>query len=346
MNETIRAAVLGLGHIGKRHAHMISQHPEMELVAISDILEAKQLGWKDSSTPWFSSLNDLLNSGLNLDIVHVCTPNGLHAEQAIKCLEAGLHVVIEKPMALKCSDCESILYKALQYNRKVFCVMQNRYSPPSRWLKQMVEQGALGDILQVQINCYWNRDDRYYRPDGTPHPWRGTNHLDGGVLFTQFSHFVDTLYWVFGDIRNIQARMKNFTHQGITDFDDSGIVMFELLSGGNGVLNFTTSVWDTNLESSITVIGSKGSLKIGGQYMNEVVYCHIENYVFEPLPPTNPPNDYGPFKGSAANHAYVMDNIAGVLKQQNAISTNAMEGLKVVDLIERFYNAAKNNPQY
>jgi UDP-N-acetyl-2-amino-2-deoxyglucuronate dehydrogenase len=161
-------------------------------------------------------------------------------------------------------------------------------------------------------------------------------------LYTQFSHFIDIMYWVFGDIRNIQAMVRSFTHLAMTEFEDSGLVQFEFVNGGIGCINFSTSLWDTNMESSITVVGTKGSVKVGGQYMNEIEYCHIKDYKMPELPPTNPPNDYGPFKGSAANHHYVIENVVNTLQGNDTITANALEGLKVVDIIERIYQAAKS----
>ena len=161
--------------------------------------------------------------------------------------------------------------------------------------------------------------------------------MDGGVLFTQFAHFIDILYWLFGDIADIQAKFHNFAHQNLTSFEDTGLVNFRFVNGGVGCLNYSTAVWGKNLESSMTVIGSKGSLKIGGQYMNEVEYCHIDGYEMPDLQPTNPANDYGAYKGSAANHVYVFENVVDVLKGRKAITTNALEGLKVVEIIERIY---------
>jgi UDP-N-acetyl-2-amino-2-deoxyglucuronate dehydrogenase len=124
----------------------------------------------------------------------------------------------------------------------------------------------------------------------------------------------------------------------LTDFEDSGFVSFDFVNGGMGSLNYSTSVWDKNLESSITVIAEHGSLKVGGQYMNEVEYCHVKDYEMPDLAPTNPGNDYGAYKGSAANHHYIIENVVDVLKGRAAITTNALEGLKVVDIIERIYN--------
>jgi predicted dehydrogenase len=250
-----------------------------------------------------------------------------------------MHVVCEKPMAITKADCEKIIYKALQVSRTVFGVMQNRYSPPSAWLKDVAEKKLLGDIFLVQLNCFWNRDGRYYNGKS----WKGSSDLDGGTLFTQFSHFIDIMYWVFGDITDINGVFADFNHQQNTSFEDSGIVNFRFINGGMGSINYSTSVWDKNLESSITVIGSKGSIKIGGQYMNEVEYCHIDNYTMPTLPASNPANDYGHYKGSAANHHYIIENVIDTLKGRNTMTTNALEGLKVVEIIERIYALRKLN---
>jgi predicted dehydrogenase len=191
----------------------------------------------------------------------------------------------------------------------------------------------------VQLNCYWNRDDRYYKPGN----WHGTQELDGGTLFTQFSHFIDIMYWLFGDITNIKGKFADFSHKDLTDFEDSGFVSFDFVQGGMGSLNYSTSVWNKNLESSITIIGEKGTIKVAGQYMNEVTYCDIEGYTMPELAPSNPPNDYGPYKGSAQNHHYVIQNVVDTLKQNGQISTNVLEGLKVIDIIERIYEVRDNS---
>jgi UDP-N-acetyl-2-amino-2-deoxyglucuronate dehydrogenase len=339
ISSKIKFAVIGAGHIGKRHAEMIRREEEAELVAMVDIRSKEECGAQDFDVPFFSSIEELLASGIEFDVANVCTPNGLHASQSLKMLEAKHHVVCEKPMALKKRDCEDVIYKSLQVSKQVFCVMQNRYSPPSAWIKNIVEEGKLGDIFMVQLNCYWNRDDRYYKPGG----WKGRQDLDGGTLFTQFSHFIDIMYWLFGDIKNISGKFADFTHKDSTDFEDSGIVNFDFINGGMGCINYSTSVAMQNLESSITIIGKKGSVKIGGQYMNEVEVCNIEGYEMPELAPTNPGNDYGPYKGSAANHNYVIQNVIDTLKGRNTATTNALEGLKVVDIIERIYEVRDEN---
>ncbi len=333
MESLIKFAVVGAGHIGKRHAEMIRRESETELVAMVDIRTAEECGATDFNVPFFSSIEELLASGIEVDVINVCTPNGLHAAQSLLALEAGKHVVCEKPMGLSKDQCEKVIFKSLQMSKSVFCVMQNRYSPPSEWIKSVIDRKILGDIYMVQLNCYWNRDDRYYKAGG----WKGTKDLDGGTLFTQFSHFIDIMYWLFGDIKNIQGKFADFNHKGVTDFEDSGFVSFDFINGGMGCLNYSTAVANQNLESSLTIVGQNGSVKIGGQYMNEVEVCNIKDYEMPELAASNPANDYGPYKGSAANHNYVIQNVVDTLKGRTTATTNALEGLKVVEIIERIY---------
>lgn len=328
----IRFAIIGMGYIGRRHAGIIQGHPDCELVAICDSNETLRAELESAyKVPFFTDAGAMLAAHPEADVVCIATPNGLHAAHALIALDHQKHVVVEKPMGLTKASCEEVLFKSLKMSRQVFCVMQNRYSPPSEWLKGMIEEKRLGDIFMVQVNCYWNRDDRYYKKGS----WKGSLDMDGGPLFTQFSHFVDIMYWLFGDITDVNARLACFSHQHNTEFEDSGVVSFRFLNGGMGTLNFSTSVWDHNLESSMTIIGSKGSIKVGGQYMDKVEVCHVEGYEMPELPPSNPPNDYGPYKGSAANHHYIIQNVVDTLRGSGTITTNALEGMKVVEIIER-----------
>ncbi len=337
-NSKIKFAVIGCGHIGKRHAEMIRRNEEGDLVAMCDVRSKEDCGLENfEGISFYQSADEMLRHHPEIDVVNVCSPNGLHAEHSLKALEFQKHVVCEKPMAINKADCEKVIYKALQVSRNVFGVMQNRYSPPSAWLKDIISNNRLGEIYMVQLNCFWNRDDRYY----TGKNWKGSSDLDGGTLFTQFSHFIDIMYWLFGDITDINGVFADFNHEHSTSFEDSGIVNFKFVNGGMGCINYSTSIWDKNLESSITVIGSNGSVKVGGQYMNEVEYCHLKDYVMPELPPANPANDYGHYKGSASNHHYIIENVIDTLKERNTMTTNALEGLKVVEIIERIYALRK-----
>ena len=332
--EKVKFGVIGTGHIGKRHAEMIQRNSSCELVALCDILSKNKLGLENYPVPFYNNHKKLLEVHPEIDVVCICTPNGSHSSIAIEVLEFDKHLVIEKPIGLSKAKCEKVIFKALQKHKQVFAVMQNRYSPPSQWLKQLVETKKLGDIFMVQVNCYWNRDDRYYKKGG----WKGTQEKDGGTLFTQFSHFIDIMYWLFGDIENIEGKFNDFTHEKSTDFEDSGMINFNFIDGGMGGINYSTAIWNSNLESSITIVGSKGSVKVGGQYMNEIEFCNIQDYQMPELAPSNPPNDYGQYKGSAANHHYIFENVVETLRGKNVATTNVLEGLKVVEMIEKIYN--------
>ncbi|WP_231610581.1 Gfo/Idh/MocA family protein [Labilibaculum euxinus] len=332
-SRKIRFGIVGMGHIGKRHLEMIRCNNDAEIVACCDLLPLEELELYIPGIPFYRNYDEMLLNHKEMDVVNVCVPNGLHANMSINALNMGYHVVCEKPMALSKSDAERMLYKSLEVSRHIFVVKQNRYSPPAIWLKEIMNQECLGQIYMVQLSCFWNRDEQYYQPNS----WRGRQKEDGGTLFTQFSHFIDIVYWLFGDIKNVKGIFKDFKHAKLTDFEDSGVVSFEFVNGGIGCLNYSTAVYKRNLESSIIIIGEKGTIKVAGQYMNEVVYCDIENYTMPELKPSNPPIDYGAYKGSAQNHHYVIANVVDKIQNNGVIATNALEGLKVVDIIERIY---------
>lgn len=327
----IRFAIIGYGHIGKRHAAVIRATPNAELIAICDANARTYADVTDAQV--YVSIEELLRQHPEVDVINICSPNGLHATHALAALSANKHVIIEKPMALYTVDCDAIIAAAQQKQKHVFCVMQNRFSPPSVWIKELITSGRLGKIFMVQVNCFWNRDERYYTGD----TWHGTADMDGGTLFTQFSHFIDTMLWLFGDIDHIQAQFADFNHQHLTQFEDSGTAQFTFASGALGTLQYSTAVYHTNFESSIRIIAENGTVCLGGQYMNEVTYCDIKDYVMPQLAPTAAPNNYGPYIGSAANHHFIIQNVMDVFSGKAPIATTAEEGRLVVHVIERIY---------
>lgn len=335
MKDKIRFAVVGCGHIGKRHAEMISRNQECILVSIADIRPEIELGMEKYRAQYFNSLDALISQGPPVDVVVIATPNGLHFEQGLKVIASGAHLVVEKPMALSSFQAKKMIAEAELQGVNIFVVMQNRFSPPATWLKNIVDSGILGKIYMVQLNCFWNRDSRYY----TAGSWRGTRAMDGGTLFTQFSHFIDIMFWLFGGISNVRSKLADFSHGTSTEFEDTGIVTFDMDNGGIGALNFTTSVWDRNFENSLTVIAEKGSVKIGGQYLDVIESCHISECEMPVLPPTSPVNDYGAYKGSASNHHFIVDNIVGVLHRGASVCIDPEEGAAVIEIIEKMYAA-------
>jgi len=328
----IKIALCGLGQIGKRHYQIINDNKNFELIACIDVDKEKSSNL-NIQVPHFLSLEDFLESGISANIIAITTPNYLHCSQAISALKSGINVLLEKPMGLSAGDCEKVISASEKQNLNVFCVMQNRYSPPSAWLKNIVDQNVLGEIFHVQVNCFWNRSAEYYAQS----TWKGKLEEDGGTLFTQFSHFIDTLYWLFGDMKILSANFKNYNHQNLIEFEDSGVISFEFLKGGNGTFNYSTSAYNTNLESSITILAQKGTIKIGGQYMEKLLSCEIQNYSAPEFGQQAAANDYGTYKGSAANHAHVYENIAEVFLADGTIHATAQQGKNVVDIIERIY---------
>ncbi|MEC5156986.1 Gfo/Idh/MocA family protein [Chryseobacterium sp. MP_3.2] len=337
MEKKVKIAILGYGHIGKKHAEMVAQNQDYELVALIDPKFSMEVLINKNPVFHFQQLEDFLKSNISADIVAVCTPNGLHFNQAKILINAGINVIVEKPIALKSDEAIELEQLALEKELHIFPVMQNRFSPPAIWLKSLMESKVLGNIFIVQISCFWNRNDQYY----TKESWRGTKDLDGGTLFTQFSHYLDIMYWLFGEITNIKSKFADFNHADLTEFEDSGIITFDFDSGGMGSFTFSTSVWNENLESSLTIIAENGSIKVGGQYMNHVEKCIIKDYISPQLPETNLANDYGSFKGSAQNHQYLYQNIIDFLRDGKKVHTTTDNSAHVLRIIENIY-AQKN----
>ena len=334
MSSPIRFAIIGCGRIAQRHAEHINK--KGVLAAVCDTVPEKADAMAASSKARaYYTVESLLAEEKEIDVVSICSPNGLHAEHAIKSLNAGFHVLCEKPMAITVADCGKMIQAAEKSNKRLFAIKQNRYNPPVAAVKQLVDEGKLGNITSVQLNCFWNRNPDYYK-----NSWKGTLKLDGGTLFTQFSHFIDLLYWIVGDVQQVQAFMGNFTHQGIIEFEDTGAVILQFAGGAIGTINYTVNSYGKNMEGSLTLFGEKGTVKIGGQYLNELEYQNIENYTIGDLPAGNKPNNYGNYVGSMSNHDKVYDNIIDVLQNNASITTSAFEGLKTVEIIDKIYKAA------
>ena len=243
-------------------------------------------------------------------------------------------------MGLTVASVESLASLASAQGVHVFGVMQNRYAPAAQWLKQASMENLFGEVLQVHVKCLWNRDGRYY----TPGSWRGTMALDGGPLFTQFSHFLDILMWVFGDLDVQSAHFVQETHRDTTEFEDGGLVRFALRNGGWGTLVFSTSAAQANFESSMTVMGSQGTVRIGGQYMDKLEAFEVDGKELPQMPPAPPANDYGGYKGSANNHHHVYANVMDVLLHGGEVATPISEGLAVVRAIEAMHRLGRKDP--
>jgi UDP-N-acetyl-2-amino-2-deoxyglucuronate dehydrogenase len=334
--KKINFAIIGCGRIAQRHAEHINNNGN--LVGVCDIaIEKADLLANKYEAKAFYSIEEMLNSkDLNIDVVAICSPNGLHAFHSIMALRSGYHVLCEKPMAITASDCGDMIQEAEKANKRLFAIKQNRFNPPVAAIKQIIDEGKLGQIYSVQLSCFWNRNEDYYKDS-----WKGTQDMDGGTLFTQFSHFVDLLYWMIGDVRNAYALTGNFAHKNIIDFEDTGVVALEFNNGALGSINYTVNSYGKNMEGSLTIFGEKGTVKIGGQYLNELEYQNIEGFKIENLPQGNTANNYGAYQGSMSNHDKIYENLVDVLTNDGVITTNAFEGLKTVEIIQKIYKSAQ-----
>ncbi len=333
-------AIVGCGRIGQRHAGHVGTFGK--LTSVCDIVADKAQAVADEhDARAFTKIDDLLEAAKGeTDVIAVCTPNGLHAEHTIKAFEAGYHVICEKPMALTVHECGEMIKAGERANRRLFVVKQNRYNPPVEHLKNLLDEGRLGRVFSAQLNCFWNRNPDYYA-----NSWKGTAAMDGGTLYTQFSHFIDLLYWMLGDVRDVYAMMDNYAHQDTIEFEDAGAAILKFHSGAIASVNFTINSYGKNMEGSITLFCEKGTVKIGGQYLNEIEYENVEG-----MPPTElrqgrTANDYGFYQGSMSNHEDVYSNVVKVLSEQGSIGTVGFEGLKTVEIIDKIYRAARRAPQ-
>jgi len=229
-----------------------------------------------------------------------------------------------------------MIEEAEKAGKHLFIVKQNRFNPPVIAVKKILDEKKLGKIYSIHLNCFWNRDAKYYE-----NSWKGTKELDGGTLFTQFSHFIDLLYWMFGNVKKVQGVTKNCAHQNIIEFEDTGAIILEFDSGIIGTINYTVNSFQRNMEGSLTIFGENGTVKIGGQYLNELEYQQIKGHVITDMPHGGKANDYGFYQGSMSNHDKVYQNLVDVIDNNAPIAASSHDGLKTVEIIEKIYAVAE-----
>jgi UDP-N-acetyl-2-amino-2-deoxyglucuronate dehydrogenase len=331
----IKFAIVGCGRIAQKHAALNKQHGK--LVAVCDIIpdKAKQLG-DEYRAKYYCSLDEMLTIEKGLNVLVVCTPNGLHPMHTISGLESGLHVICEKPMAIRLSDADEMITAAAKADRELFVIKQNRFNQAVVVVKDLLEQNKLGKIFSVQLNAFWSRGADYYE-----NSWHGKKNLDGGILFTQFSHFIDLLYWFFGDMEKISAYKKNFHTEYEKEIEDTLVVGFEMGNSILGTAHFTVNSYKTNMEGSLTIFGEKGTVKIGGRYLNNISYSQMESGELLNIHDEYNENDYGNYTGSMSNHPKVYEHIVNVLAKKECNRFTGFNGMKTVEMINKIYEAAE-----
>jgi UDP-N-acetyl-2-amino-2-deoxyglucuronate dehydrogenase len=324
-------AIIGCGRIAHRHASHVGKFGR--LVAVCDVHEesAKKLGEEYGARPYVN-IDDMLATEKTVDVVSVCSPNGFHARHTIQALNAGYHVLCEKPMAISVGDCGEMIKAAERANRRLFIVKQNRFNPPVQRVKEMIEDGKLGRILSFQLSCFWNRNEQYYKDS-----WKGTKSIDGGTLYTLFSHFIALLYWMIGDVEEVKAVVGNLAHGDMIEIEDTGAVILKFYNGAVGTMNYTTNAYGGNMEGSLTLFGEKGTVKIGGQYLNDLEYVNVEGIDSDGSGASA--SSYLKYEGTQAHVDKVYENIVQVLNGAGVIATAGFEGMKTVEIIDRIYRA-------
>ncbi len=331
MSSPLHFAIIGCGKIAPRHAAEAIKYGK--LAAVCDIIpdRADALAKEFNATPYYRA-EDLLSNEKGLDLVAICTPNGLHALHSIISLQSGHHVLCEKPLSISVTDAKKMIEAAEIANKKLFVVKSSRYNPVISSLKKMIESGHLRNIYSFQLNCFWNRPEAYYTDS-----WKG-GELDGGSLFTQFSHYIDALLWMLGNIKHVTGHRKNMAHKNTILMEDTGNVSIEMESGVLGGLNWSVNSFLKNMEVSLTILAENGSIRIGGEYMNKIDYQVTRGKELQ-LPASLQANDYGFYKGSMSNHDKVYENLVKALQDPAHPFTNAWDGLKTVEAIEKIYNS-------
>ncbi len=328
-------AIVGCGRIAKRHAAEIAKIGTLVAVCDTNTENAAELA-TEYGVRMYLSLEDMLAKEPALDVVSICTPNGLHAAQSIQCLRALKHVICEKPMCIHSNDARAMIDASIAADRRLFIVKSARYNPLVIGLKNLFDEDRLGNIYSFHLNCSWNRSSNYYQ-----NSWKGTEHLDGGTLYTQFSHYLDILFWLLGDYSHMTGYRKNLHHLSCIEFEDTGAISLEMQSGAVGTIHYTVNAFDINHEISLSIIAEKGTVQLGGEYMNKIIYQQPALLDADLTLHVNGPNEYGFYRGSTSNHQQVYENIFKALSGEEHVVTDGVDALKTVIFIEDFYNKIK-----
>jgi UDP-N-acetyl-2-amino-2-deoxyglucuronate dehydrogenase len=281
----------------------------------------------------YSSLADML-ANCEADAFILTTPSGLHPEQAVQVAEAGRHVITEKPMATRWEDGKRMVAACDAAGVRLFVVKQNRRNPTLQLLKKAVEQKRFGKIYMVNINVFWTRPQEYY--DSAK--WRGTWEYDGGAFMNQASHYVDLIDWVIGPVESVQAYTGTLGRD--IEVEDSGVMSLRWRNGALGSMNVTMLTYPKNMEGSITILGEKGTVRIGGVAVNE-----IQQWDFaEPAEEDAMIKDanYQTTSVYGFGHPHYYDNVINVLRGEAEMETDGREGLKSLEVLIATYLSARD----
>jgi UDP-N-acetyl-2-amino-2-deoxyglucuronate dehydrogenase len=332
-SKVFRIALVGCGRIANNHVEAIKRIDGLELVAASDTSEerAKTLA-EPLGIPWFTSYEKMLNE-VECEVVAICTPSGLHPAQGVLAAKTGHHVVTEKPMAISLKGADELVQACDAAGVHLFVVKQNRLNAPVQLLKRAVDRGRFGRLYMANCTVRWTRPQEYYDQA----PWRGTWEFDGGAFMNQASHYVDLIQWIVGPVENVMAKTATLARK--IETEDSGIAILRFRSGALGVIEVTMLTYPKNMEGSLTILGEKGTVKIGGTAVNKVEHWEFaesdpDDEIVRTLD-SNPPNVYG------YGHEGYYRNVLAVLRGDAMPDTDGRAGRKSLELILGIYESAK-----
>jgi predicted dehydrogenase len=334
MIDTIRFGLIGAGRVSPRHVQSISELAGARLVAIADVVasRAERIA-KEQHAQAYSDYRKMLERD-DIDVVNICTPSGLHAQMTIDALQAGKHVICEKPMALNLHDADRMIATAQATGKKLCVVLQNRYNPPMQDLRRIVDENRLGKILLGNATVRWYRPQEYYE-DG----WHGTWAMDGGALMNQSIHHIDALQWLMGEVDSVFAYTATLAHK--MEAEDVGVATLRFKSGALGVIEGSTVTYPENLEGSVALFGERGSVKVGGTALNRKVLWKIAGEVeHEHLllmrDQVDPPSVYG------YSHQAVIADMLAAVRDNREPATNGTQARKSVALVLAIYESARS----
>ncbi|MEN8215499.1 MAG: Gfo/Idh/MocA family oxidoreductase [Pseudomonadota bacterium] len=334
-NRKIRIGIVGCGRISKNHFASIEKHNEhLELVSVCDsnpdVLKNHQEQYQISG---YFSLDEMLNQE-KLDIVSICTPSGLHSEQAIKIAQKGVHVISEKPMATRWADALHMVKACDEANVHLFIVKQNRRNSTLQLLKRAVQEKRFGRIYMVHLNVFWTRPQAYY--DSAK--WRGTWELDGGAFMNQASHYVDLIDWLIGPVDSIQAMTGTLARD--IEVEDTGVLNVRWRNGALGSMSVTMLTYPKNYEGSITILGEKGTVRVGGVAVNEIqdwTFADEKDYD-QKIKEAN----YETTSVYGFGHPLYFKNVIDVLRGVAEKETDGREGLRSLEILIAAYLSARD----
>ena len=334
----IRFALAGCGAIGARHAAVLDAEKDATLVALCDSNagKAEALSKTYGAITVYTDYEKMLKE-ISAEIVIIATPNGRHADMAIEAMERGFHVLVEKPMCLTEAEGARMIETAKQRKVKLMVAKQNRFNAAVALITKAVAEGRLGKIFMIQANVLWNRRNEYYSESD----WRGKKKEEGGALYTYASHFIDLMALWCGKVTETEAAIATKNHE--IEIEDCGSALLRFTSGALGTLVWTTCVYEKNYEGSITIIAEKGTVKIGGTYLNTIDFWNVKDY---PLPEgvsfEDTPNHYAKYQGTSSNHDKVLREVIKELTTGEGAIVTGEEGLVTVAAIEKMYASAKD----